>query len=323
MPEKYDVAIDLNLLVVFDAVMAELNVTRAAEKLSTTQPAVSKALNRLRRAFKDDLFIKVPSGVKPTPKAIAIWTPIRNGLADIRQVTQPTVFEPATSTQTFTIALNDYMASLFALPLVQRLSQDAPNINLRFIPSMNIDAPALLEQSEIDLAMGALSTSKPRLQSQTLFTDHYVCAMRKQHPLAKRKLTLDRFVRADHLLITLTGEPTGFIDRILREKGLQRRIVLTVNQFALAPAILANSDLIAAINYRSVQHSHFAKALHLTELPLDHDPIQVRMMWHDRKQRDAAHEWLRSLCVSIGESLIAECCDRMERKIRQDPISSL
>ena len=171
--------------------------------------------------------------------------------------------------------------------------------HLRFVPSTNIDAPALLEQSEIDLAMGALSASKPRLQRQTLFTDHYVCAMRKQHPLTKRKLTLDQFVRADHLLITLTGEATGVIDRILREKGLQRRIMLTVNQFSLAPEILANSDLIAPINYRSVQHSHFAKALHLTELPLDQDPIHVCMMWHDRKQRDAAHEWLRSFIVEL------------------------
>ena len=299
MTEKHDVVIDLNLLVVFDAVMAELNVTRAAEKLSMTQPAVSKALNRLRRAFNDDLFIKVPSGVKPTPKAIEMWTLIRNGLADIRQVTQPTVFEPATSTITFTIALNDYMASLFAIPLIQRLSKEAPHTNLRFIPSTNINAPALLEQSEIDLAIGALSASKPRLQTQTLFTDHYVCGMRKQHPLAKRKLTLDQFVRADHLLITLTGEPTGFVDLILREKGLQRRIVLTINQFALAPAILANSDLIAAINYRSVQHSSFANSLHLTELPLDHDPIHVRLMWHDRKQRDAAHQWLRSLITEL------------------------
>ncbi|MBH8552880.1 LysR family transcriptional regulator [Nostocaceae cyanobacterium CENA357] len=303
MPEKYDIAIDLNLLVVFDAVMAELNVTRAADKLSMTQPAVSKALNRLRRAFNDDLFIKIPSGVKPTPKAIEIWTPVRNGLADIRQVTQPIVFEPATSSTTFTIALNDYIASLFAVPLVQRLSKEAPHINLRFIPSTNIDAPDLLEQSEIDLAIGALSASKPRLQTQTLFTDHYVCGMRKGHPLAKRKLTLDQFVRADHLLITLTGEPTGFVDRILREQGLQRRIALTVNQFALAPAILADSNLIAAINYRSVKHSPFAKSLHLAELPLDHDPIHVRMMWHDRKQRDAAHGWLRLLISEVCSHL--------------------
>jgi DNA-binding transcriptional LysR family regulator len=177
MTEKHDATtlppsleIDLNLLVVFDAVVAELNVTRAAEKLSTTQPAVSKAMNRLRRAFKDDLFIKVPSGVKPTPKAISIWTPISNGLADIRQVTQPTIFEPATATHTFTIALNDYMASLFAIPLVQRLAKEAPNINLRFVLSTNIDAPTLLEQSEIDLLPNR--DYKPKLYSQiTMFAE--------------------------------------------------------------------------------------------------------------------------------------------------------
>jgi DNA-binding transcriptional LysR family regulator len=302
-PESFSMGIDLNLLVIFDVVMAELNVTRAADKLLMTQPAVSKALNRLRRAFNDDLFIKVPSGVKPTPKAIALWTPIRNGLAEIRQVTKPTIFDPATSKLTFTIALNDYMASFFAIPLMQRLSQEAPNVNLRFVPSTNIDAPALLEQSEIDLAIGALAASKPRLQIQTLFTDHYVCAMRKGHPLAKRKLTLDQFVRADHLLITLTGESTGFVDRLLREKGLQRRIVLTINQFALAPEVLANSDLIAAVNYRHVQHSPFVQSLHLTELPLELDPIQVRMMWHDRKQADAAHHWLRNTIAEICSHL--------------------
>ncbi|MBD2018963.1 LysR family transcriptional regulator, partial [Leptolyngbya sp. FACHB-36] len=194
---------------------------------------------------------------------------------------------------------NDYIAKLFAIPLMQRLAQEAPRVNLRFVPSTNINAPELLEQSEIDLAIGGISASKPRLQTQTLFTDQYVCAMRKQHPLAKRKLMLDEFVRADHLLITLSGNPRGFVDRILEEKGLQRRIALTVNQFALAPAILANTDLIAAINYRSVQHNSFAKALHLTELPFDYNSIPVRMMWHDRKQRDAAHMWLRSLLVDL------------------------
>ena len=275
MIEKHNVEIDLNLLVIFDAVMAELNVTRAAEKLAMTQPAVSKALKRLRRAFNDDLFIKVPSGVKPTPKAVEIWTPIHNGLTDIRQVTQPSSFEPATASDTLTIALNDYLANLLALPLIEQLAQEAPKINLRFVPNTNINAPALLEQSEIDMALGAFSTLNPRLQTQNLFTDRYVCGMSKQHPLAQRKLTLDQFVRANHLLITLSGEPTGYVDRILWEKGLQRRIMMTVNQFALAPAILANSNLIAAINYRSVQRSSFAQLLHLTELPFDHEPFRV------------------------------------------------
>ena len=303
MTEKYNVEIDLNLLVIFDAVMAELNVTRAAEQLAMTQPAVSKALKRLRRAFNDDLFIKVPSGVKPTPKAVEIWTPIHNGLTDIRQITQPSSFEPATASDTLTIALNDYLANLLALPLIEQLAQEAPKINLRFVPNTNINAPALLEQSEIDMALGAFSTLNPKLQTQNLFTDRYVCGMSKQHPLAQRKLTLDQFVRANHLLITLSGEPTGYVDRILCEKGLQRRIMMTVNQFALAPAILANSNLIAAINYRSVQRSSFAQLLHLTELPFDHEPIRVKMMWHCRRQRDAANTWLRSLIVKLCHSL--------------------
>lgn len=123
--------------------------------------------------------------------------------------------------------------------------------------------------------------------------------MRKNHPLTKGKLTLDKFVRANHLLITLTGEATGFVDRILQEKGLQRRIAMTVNQFMLAPSILANTDLIAAVNYRSVQRTYFAEDLYLTELPFEHTPITVKMMWHERKNKDEAHCWLRSLLVGI------------------------
>ncbi|NJL64300.1 MAG: hypothetical protein HC903_23860 [Methylacidiphilales bacterium] len=193
--------------------------------------------------------------------------------------------------------MNDYIASLLALPLMQKLSQLAPEINLRLLPSTNIDATAMLERNEIDLAIGAISATKPRLMTQNLFTDYYLCGMGKNHPLAKGKLTLDKFVRANHLLITLTGEATGFVDRILQEKGLQRRIVMTVNQFAIAPEILAHTDLIAAVNYRSIQHSVFAGDLHLTKLPFEHTPISVNMMWHDRKSQDEAHYWLRQ-CIT-------------------------
>ncbi|MBW4513239.1 MAG: hypothetical protein KME64_43185 [Scytonematopsis contorta HA4267-MV1] len=168
----------------------------------------------------------------------------------------------------------------------------------------NIDAVAMLEHNEIDLAIGAVSATKPRLVTQSLFTDYYLCGMRKSHPLAKEKLTLDKFVRANHLLVTLTGEATGFVDRIIQEKGLQRRIVMTVNQFVLVPEILANTDLIAAVNYRSVQNSSFAEDLYLTELPFEHTPISVKMMWHERKSRDEAHSCLRYLIVEI-------CCSNL------------
>lgn len=303
MTQRYNESIDLNLLVVFDAVMAELNVTRAAETLVMTQPAVSKALGRLRRILKDDLLIKVPSGVKPTPRAEQLWLAIRDGLRQIQQATQPSSFEVATSTATLTLAMNDYAAFLLVPPLVQHLQQNAPNITLHIIPSTNINAPTLLEHSEIDLAIGALPEAGTRLRTQILFTEHYVCVMRRDHPLAKQKLTTEKFVHAKHLLITLTGEPTGFIDRLLQEKGLQRRIAVTVNQFALAPEIIASSDLIAAINTRTIQKSRLENQLHLAPLPFELEPICVKMMWHERSSRNPVHIWLRALVVQVCDYL--------------------
>lgn len=303
MTQKNNEPIDLNLLVVFNAVMAELNVTRAAETLAMTQPAVSKALGRLRRILKDDLFIKVPSGVKPTPKAEQFWLAIRDGLTQIQQAIQPISFEVATSKATVTLAMNDYVAFLLVPPLVQHLQQNAPNLNLRIIPSTNVNAPTLLERSEIDLAIGALPEPGTRLRTQTLFTENYVCAMRRDHPLAKQELTTEKFIQAKHLLITLTGEPTGIVDLLLQEKGLQRRIVVTINQFALAPELIASSDLIAAINTRTIQKSELENRLHVTPLPFDLKPIYVKMMWHERSSRNPLHIWLRTLiaqvCVSI------------------------
>ncbi len=227
--------IDLNLLVVFDAVMAELNVTRAAEKLLMTQPAVSKALNRLRRTFNDDLFIKVPSGVSPTPKALELWEPIRDGLLQIHQALSPNAFDPATSQQTFTISMADYTAALLLPKFLPILEEMAPGINLRIVPNTNINATSLLEQSEIDLAMGRFFRPSARLRVQEIMRDRYVCIMRQGHPLACKKLTLKQYANAKHLLVSLTGEATGFIDEQLREQGLQRRIMLTVNQFSLVP----------------------------------------------------------------------------------------
>ena len=303
MTKKHYEAIDLNLLVIFDAVMVELNVTRAAEKLSMTQPGVSKALNRLRRVLNDDLFVKVPSGVKPTPKALEMWRPIHHGLSEIRQVTQPSSFNPATTKATFTLAMADYAAFLLVPLLTKHLAQLAPNIDIRVIPGTKINAPALLEHSEIDLAIGASPDAELRLRSHTLFAERYVCAMQKNHPLAKKKLTLQKFVQAKHLLVTLTGEATGFIDRLLQEKGLRRRIAITINQFALAPVVVANSDLIAALNCRTIRHSGLENQLHLTQIPLDLEPIPVKMVWHERSHCDLAHTWLRSLLIQVCENI--------------------
>ena len=300
-PVHYD-RIDLNLLRIFEAVMMELNVSRAAERLNMTQPAVSHALKRLRRMTNDELFVKIPSGVSPTPKALELWEPIREGLVQIRQALSPPTFDPAVSAQTFTLAAADYTVALFLPQLLPILAQTAPHINLRIVPNTNINAAKLLEQSEIDLALGRFYRATARLRVQEIVGDRYVCIMRKDHPLARKKLTLKRYVKATHVLVTLTGEATGFIDEQLREMGLQRRIALTVNQFTLVPELIAGSSLISAMPLRMVQRSHVRTDLHVAELPIPVAPAFLQMMWHERKQMDPAHEWLRNCLIEIAQN---------------------
>lgn len=284
---------DLNLLNVFDAVMMELNVTRASVRLNMTQPAVSNALKRLRHLLNDELFIKVPSGVSPTPKASEIWQPLREALHQIRQTLEPIEFNPANETATFTIALNDFSAALILPSLMKVIEVIAPNINLRTIPNTHINAAMLLEQAEIDIAIGVFPSPPPRLRSQLLLTSPWVCAMRRDHPLARKKLTLDRYVQAKHLLVTLTGEATGIIDPLLQERGLNRRIGLTVNQFSVAPQILVTCDLIAVLPTRVVQLSGIIDQLHLATIPIEINPTSVKMMWHERSQQNTAQTWFR------------------------------
>lgn len=294
---------DLNLLNVFDAVMTELNVTRASVQLNMTQPAVSNALKRLRHLLNDELFIKVPSGVSPTPKALEIWQPLREALYQIRQTLEPTEFNHATETATFTVALNDFSAALILPPLTKVIEAITPNINLRTIPNTHINAVLLLEQAEIDIAIGVFPGSPPRLRSQPLLTSSWICAMRRDHPLARRKLTLDCYAQAKHLLVTLTGEVTGLIEPLLQERGLNRRIGLTVNQFSIAPQILVNSDLIAILPTRVIQLSGIADQLHLAPVPLDLNPTSVKMMWHERSQQNTAQTWFRTQLTEVCSQL--------------------
>jgi DNA-binding transcriptional LysR family regulator len=291
--------LDLNLLKVFDAVMTELNVTRAAHRLHMTQPAVSNALKRLRRLLNDELFAKVPSGVLPTPKALELWQPLREALTQIRQTIEPGDFDPSIATLTFTIAMNDFAANVLLPKLIPVFEESASAVNIRTIPTTHVDAVTQLEKAEVDIAVGVFPDSSPRLRSQLLFTSPFTCVMRRHHPLAQQLLTLERYVQAKHLLVTLTGEPTGFIDSILLEQGLKRRIMLTVNQFAVAPQLVADSDLLAVLPTRIVEMSGVFDQLHLTPLPLEILPSNLKMMWHERNHFDSSQTWLRSQLVNL------------------------
>lgn len=291
--------VDLNLLVVFDAVLAERSATRAGQRLGLTQPAISNALARLRRLLGDELFVRGSEGMRPTPRALELAVPVRQALVQLQDALEPAAFIPAEARRTFNLSMTDYTASLILPPLAQRLAATAPGVDLRLRPNTNVNAAALLDGNEIDFAIGGFPDHPARFRSLTLFEDSYVCAMRRGHPLARAALTLEEFVAAKHLLVTLTAEATGIVDRVLEGRGLRRRVAMTINQFLLAPLIVGHSDLIITLARRTAEGCAAVYGLHLVAVPLELPPARVMLLWHERLSRHPAHEWLRATLVDI------------------------
>jgi DNA-binding transcriptional LysR family regulator len=298
--------LDLNLLRVFDAVMAERNLTRAARNLAMTQSAVSNALRRLRSAMGDELVVRAGYGVAPTPHALAIWPAIREALEALQAVLAPTSFDPAQAECSFVLAMADATATLLVPPLIRSLGSQAPGVSLRILPLTTRDPRAKLKAGELDAAVGHFpvvlaeiaqrsmqEAMPPSVGHERLYDGRYVCVMRRGHPLAREELTLARYCEAQHLLVSFSGRPFGFVDQALASIKRQRRIVLTVNQFFTAGQVVANSDLLTVLPERFVASTGIADHLTMRPLPFDVPIVHVDLIWHRRHQTRAAHLWLR------------------------------
>ena len=294
--------LDLNLLRVFDAVMAEGSFTRAATALAMTQPAVSHALRRLRETVGQDLFVRVAHGVRPTPRAVVLWPQVRAALGALRQALAPGDFDPRRDAVQLRIAMSDASAGMLAPGLVRGIDSGAALVNLRVLPLTTRDPRALLDAGEADLAVGffpeviaaiVAQGEQSHLCHARLYETRYVCAMRKKHPLARRPLTLDAFCNAHHLLVSFSGEAHGFTDEALAGMNRQRRIVITVNQFFTAGRVVARSDLLTVLPEGFAEAAGFGPELVTRELPLALAPVHVEMVWHLRHDADPAHRWLR------------------------------
>ena len=251
--------LDLNLLRVFDEVMAERNLTRAARNLSLTQPAVSNALRRLRETLGEDLVRRSGQGIEPTAHALAMWPAVRGALRQLQELIVPSPFEPATADDTFVLAMADATAAALIPGVVDIIETEAPGVSIRVVPLSTRDPRRLLDEAATDLAVGyfppALTDLTARAQSgeavafahQRLYNGEYVCVMRKDHPYASGPFSLNRFCAARHLLVSFSGRPYGFIDEALASLERQRRIVLTVNQFFTAGRVVANSNLLTVL----------------------------------------------------------------------------
>jgi DNA-binding transcriptional LysR family regulator len=295
-------AFDLNLLIVFDAVMQERSVTRAGQRIGLSQPAMSHALSRLRHMLKDELFIRAPDGMVPTPRAEALAQPLRNALSEMQLALEPAAFDPAAADRRFALAVNNYAAVVLAPPLVTASSAAAPAVRLDLRPSGTLDIVDRLDRGDLDLVLGSLHNPGERFAVATLLEDPFVMVMRRGHPAGRRKLSPKAFAEQLHLEISSSGEDTGFIDSWLTEHGVARRIALRT-PYLSAASILVQSDMIAILSRRIAQEFVRSHPLEVRDLPCDSPLVRTVMLWHRRLDRHPAHRWLRTVVQSVSQSL--------------------
>jgi DNA-binding transcriptional LysR family regulator len=310
--------LDLNLLRVFDAVMTEQNLTRAAGHLAMTQPAVSNAIKRLRESLGDELLIRTAYGVKPTPRAEALWPHVRQALAALEAAVMPETFDVSQAQATFRLAMADATAALWLPALMRSIESEAPGVNVRMMPLTTREPRPMLLRGDIDLAVGffpgvaaqlSYETGSP-IRHERLYSGQYVCVMRKEHPLAKGKLELDDYCKANHLLVSFSGRAHGLVDEALAQIGRERRILLTVNQFFTAGKVVANSDLVTVLPKHLIASTGAAEALVWRELPFQLPAVHLDMLWHERDGRSPTHRWLREHL----ENMAAVASPKAERK---------
>jgi DNA-binding transcriptional LysR family regulator len=298
-------AIDLNLLVAFEALLEQRSVTKAAEELQIGQPAMSAALSRLRVLFEDELFVRLGRQMQPTLKAQTIAPGILAALQQIRQtVTSSQAFEPISSDRTFALGSSDYTSLVLVPPLLQFSCQTAPSLNFRMIGFEKDSVGDLLEQGAIDVALGVFPNPPRQTKWEPIFEERFVGIARPGHPAVKHgTMSLETFADLSHALGTLRRDTTGAIDKALDEQNLERRIALTTPHMMILPFAIASSDLVAAVPRRIALRLEKVCNLTIFELPVRTKPWMVSMLWSALSDRDEANRWLRNAIKTISQNV--------------------
>jgi len=292
---------DLNLMVIFDAIMQEQSVSIAAERLSMTQPSVSNALSRMRHVFKDPLFIKDGRGIKPTPFANSLWLEVSSSLNIISDVVSPKTFIPHYAKRTFRIALTDGLVSLLWVELRKVIEQTAPHINIHAVP-YTMNGESLLMNAQVDLIADYVPELGRYIQRQHLCNNYFVALMSPEHPLVHKEFDIKALVNSDNLLVSLSGDASGIVDIKLAEQNLTRRIAMTTNSFSSAMSLIKQTSLICVLPY-AIAFEHLKNgSLIAKSVPIDIPPAEISMAWHNRSNRDVGLTWLRDTISQIVQS---------------------
>jgi DNA-binding transcriptional LysR family regulator len=317
--------IDLNLFRVFDAVMQQRSVSRAAKALSVTPSAISHSLSRLRAAIDDDLFVPGLSGMQPTPRAVELAADIRNGLQNFHSALLTKPFVPARAIRMFRIAASDHVSVLVLPRLIQRLAETAPNIDLRIFPLSRLDAVRQLEGDRLDLLIGWLGGLPNTVHRSSLYREQEAMVVRAGHPLTKARITKRRLFQFPHVVVEVTGteehEKDGFLDdegvyrRVWMERALLQfqdkkvslvgRAAVCVPYFAAVPPILEMTDMVATLPRRLAVWLAERNSIVLLKLPYQPITFEIEMVWHDRLARDPGFRWIREALASSAAEFAA------------------
>jgi DNA-binding transcriptional LysR family regulator len=304
--------IDLNLFKVFDAILQNRSVSGAARELGVTPSAVSHALARLRYALDDELFIAGDAGMAPTARALALAPGIRQGLGQFATAVEAKPFAPARSERVFRIAATDFVSVFVLPPLIARIVQSAPHVELRVFPFSRLDVVRHLDEGRLDLALGWFGEVPERMARATIMEEREAIVVRAGHPLTEGKITKERLFAFPHIVVELTGTAEMALDGFLDERGVARRVwierlliemadddhglvgrvAVSVPHYAAVAPILRQTDLVATLPRRLAQRAAAQEALVVLDLPYEPLAVPVEAIWHRRTERDSGVRWL-------------------------------
>ena len=296
--------IDVNLLMAFEALLQERSVSRAAQRVGLSQPAMSNALARLRVMLGDPILVRSGRGMVATPRAESLAEPLRDALAGIERVlARAEAFEPATARGVFNLLATDYAAFALLPAFFSRAQTEAPGLDF-FVRSLGEEACfSPLDSGEADLALvvGNVSRLPERLYRQVLLSERFKSLVRVGHPAVPGdRIDLDTYVRLSHLLVAPRGTTTGVIDQELDARGLSRRIAMTVPHFLVAPSIVAQSDLVLTVAERVARTFARTYALKVLDPPLPLPGFSTALVWHERTHHEPSHRWLRATFAAVA-----------------------
>ncbi len=310
---------DLASLATLDALLQTSSVTRAADRLGLSVPAVSHALARLRARLDDPLLVRAGRGMVLTPRAEALAPRVREAVAATERVfVEPAAFDPARLTRAFALSVTDYVLVVFGPVFERRVRDQAPQVDLRYLPNA-VDDGERLRRGETDLAVGIYRDLPPELRTRPVITDRLVCVVRAGHPVGDR-LDLQRYVALEHMQIAPRGRPGGYVDRLLAEAGLERRVSRAVPYFQVALAMVAASDAVLTVSERIARIAAPTHGLRILEPPLDLAPFALSLVWHPRFDGDAGHRWLREQFAAASAELDGRTHPQARNRLdRDDP----